>query len=86
MDKADKWLIIGLSLSVIVMLSGYLLWAGFTPAENMSHLSPAELSDMQRELAVNYEMGSFLLNFGFTVFSTTLLALLVRKVLKVIKR
>lgn len=85
MDKADKWLLIGLSLSIIAMFSGYLLWAEFTPADNVGHLSASELSKMQRELAVNYELGNFLLNAGFTVFSTTLLALLVRKVLKMIK-
>lgn len=85
MDKADKWLLIGLSLSIIAMVSGYLLWAGFTPADNVGHLSPSELSEMQRELAVNFELGNFLLNAGFTIFSTTLLALLVRKVLKMIK-
>ncbi|MCC5889782.1 MAG: hypothetical protein JJU01_04370 [Alkalibacterium sp.] len=86
MTKIDKWLLIGLSLSIIAMVSGYLLWVGFTPAENMSHLSESNLSEIQRELAVNYELGDFLLNAGFTVFSTLLLALLVRKVLKVIKK
>lgn len=85
MAKADKWLMIGLSISILSLLTGYLLWAGFSTAEQFDQLPPLERYEIQQTLAVNYEWGAFLLNAGFTGFSTTLLALLVRKALKVIK-
>ncbi|WP_368645994.1 hypothetical protein AB4027_03535 [Alkalibacterium putridalgicola] len=85
-DKITNWLIIGIIVSVVMMIVGYFLWTNLMPIDNISSYSPQELRDVQKERAINYPLGSLLLNLGFVGFSSTLLALVVRKLLAFIKK
>ena len=85
-DKITNWLIIGIIVSVVMMIVGYFLWTNLMPIDNINNYSPQELRDVQKELAINYSLGSLLMNLGFVVFSSTLLALVVRQLLAFIKK
>lgn len=85
-DKTTKWLISGVVISAIMMIIGYFLWTNLVPLQDINSYSPQELRDIQKELAINYPLGSLLLNLGFVGFSSTLLALVVRKLLAFIKK
>ncbi|GEK89392.1 hypothetical protein SAMN04488100_1282 [Alkalibacterium putridalgicola] len=85
-DKITNWLIIGIIVSVVMMIVGYFLWTNLVPLQDINSYSPQELRDIQKELAINYPLGSLLLNLGFVGFSSTLLALVVRKLLAFIKK
>lgn len=85
-NKVNKWLIAGVIISVIMMIVGYFLWTILIPIQDFDTLSSLEIRESQRELALNYPLGAFLMNLGFVAFSSTLLALIVRKVLNLIKK
>lgn len=85
-DKTTKWLISGVVISAIMMIIGYFLWTNLVPLQDINSYSPQELRDIQKERAINYPLGSLLLNLGFVGFSSTLLALVVRKLLAFIKK
>lgn len=85
-DKTTKWLVIGAVISMVIMIVGYFLWTNLVPIQDINSYSPQELRDVQEELAINYPLGSFLLNLGFVGFSSTLLALVVRQILSFIKK
>ncbi|MCC5894692.1 MAG: hypothetical protein JJU16_04455 [Alkalibacterium sp.] len=85
-NKLNRWLVIGLIVSVVVMGIGYVLWANLSPVEDFSALTAVEIRNVQRESAINYPLGDFLLNLGFVGFSSTLLALVSRKIISLIKQ
>jgi|GEM_PF-533906 len=85
-DRTTKWLVIGVVVSAVMMIIGYFLWTNLVPVQDVSSFSPQELREVQKEMAINYPLGSFLLNLGFVGFSSTLLALVVRQILSFIKK
>ncbi|OJF93745.1 hypothetical protein [Alkalibacterium sp. 20] len=85
-DKTNKWLVRGLIISAVVMIVGFFLWTNLVPLQDVGTYSPQELRDVQKELAINYPLGSFLMNLGFLGFSSTLLALVLRQIIVFIKK
>lgn len=85
-NKINKWLIIGVVLSLLMMIVGYFLWTILIPIQDFDTLSSLEVRESQRELAINYPLGAFLMNLGFVGFSSTLLALVVRKILTLLNK
>ncbi|MER2064198.1 MAG: hypothetical protein ABS873_06065 [Alkalibacterium sp.] len=85
-DRTTKWLVIGAVVSAVMMIAGYFLWTNLVPLQDASSYSPQELREIQKELAINYPLGSFLLNLGFVGFSSTLLALVLKHLLSFIKK
>jgi len=84
-DRTTKWLVIGAVVSAVMMIIGYFLWTNLVPVQDVSSFSPQELREVQKEMAINYPLGSFLLNLGFVGFSSALLALVIRQLLSFIK-
>ncbi|WP_423188710.1 hypothetical protein ACO1PF_08945 [Alkalibacterium sp. f15] len=85
-DKTNKWLVRGLIISAVVMIVGFFLYVNLVPLQDVGTYSPQELRAVHKELAINYPLGSFLLNLGFLGFSSTLLALVLRQIITFIKK
>ncbi|GEK91415.1 hypothetical protein [Alkalibacterium kapii] len=85
-DKTTKWLIIGVIISVVVMIVGFVLWTNLDPVQDVESLSPKELRNIQKDRAIHYPLGSLLLNIGFVGFTFTLLTLVIRQLLSFFKK
>lgn len=85
-DKTTKWLVIGIVVSAVIMIVGYFLWTNLVPLQDIESYSPQELRDVQMELAINYPLGSFLLNLGFLGFSSSLLGLVLKQIISFVKK
>lgn len=85
-DKTTKWLVSVLIVSAVLMIVGFFLWTNLVSLQDINSYSPRELRDIQKELAINYPLGSFLLNLGFLGFSSSLLALVTRQLLSILKK
>lgn len=85
-DKIAKWLVMGAVISAVIMVVGFFLWTNLVPLQDMGSYSPRELREVQKELAINYPLGSFLLNLGFVGFSSSLLGLVLRQVVSYVKK
>ncbi|MDZ7834956.1 MAG: hypothetical protein U5K84_06060 [Alkalibacterium sp.] len=85
-EKTTIILVIGLIVSIIMMGIGFLLWTNLTPIQDIESYSPQELRDIQENMAINFPLGSILLNIGFVGFSTTLLALVLKRIMSLIKK
>lgn len=85
-NKTTKWLISIIIVSMVLMVVGFFLWTNLVPLQDIESYSPQELRDVQIELALNYPLGSFLLNLGFLGFSSALLILVVKQITGFIKK
>ncbi|SFC17090.1 hypothetical protein SAMN04488102_103295 [Alkalibacterium subtropicum] len=85
-DRTTKWLVAGAVVSAVVMIIGYFLWTNLAPLQDINSYSPQELRNVQKEQAINYPLGSLLMNLGFVGFSSSLLALVVRQLLAFLKK
>lgn len=71
-DKLDKGLILGIVVSILSMIIGYFLWTNLVPIQDFDTLTALEAAQAQKELAINYPVGTFMMNSGFIVFSICL--------------
>ncbi|GEQ34188.1 hypothetical protein [Marinilactibacillus psychrotolerans] len=78
----DKWLIIGLITSILSIIIGYtigyILWAIFIPTQDYNLSTDEQLRAAQKEAAINYPLGGFLLRLGFIGLAITTLGYLWR--------
>ena len=54
-----------LLLSIAMIIVGYFLWTILIPIQDIQLMSQVELLSAQKELALNYSLGRFLLYAGF---------------------
>lgn len=85
-DKTAKWLSSGIIISIVIMIVGFILWTNLSPIPGEDSLSPRELRNVQKEMAIHFPLGRLLLNIGFISFSLTLLALVIRQLTSFIKK
>ncbi|WP_413527307.1 hypothetical protein [Marinilactibacillus psychrotolerans] len=74
----DKWLIIGLITSILSIIIGYFLWDILIPIQDYNLSTDEQLRAAQREAALNYPLGRFLLYIGFIGLAITTLGYLWR--------
>ncbi|MDN6294477.1 MAG: hypothetical protein L0J41_07110 [Alkalibacterium sp.] len=53
-------------ISIVVIIIGYFLWTILFPIQDINTLTDAELLATQKQFALNYSLGRFLLYLGFT--------------------
>lgn len=51
--------------SIPMIIIGYFLWTILIPIQDIQIMTQTELLSAQKELALNYPLGRFLLYFGF---------------------
>lgn len=54
-----------LILSIPMIIIGYFLWTILIPLQDINLMTQVELLSAQKELALNYPLGRFLLYLGF---------------------
>lgn len=74
----DKWLIIGLITSILSIIIGYFLWDILIPTQDYNLSTDEQLRAAQKEAAINYPLGGFLLRLGFIGLAITTLGYLWR--------
>ncbi|MGO1653221.1 hypothetical protein [Senegalia sp. (in: firmicutes)] len=74
----DKWLIIGLITSILSIIIGYFLWDILIPIQDYNLSTDEQLRAAQKEAAINYPLGGFLLRLGFIGLAITTLGYLWR--------
>ncbi|MFL2071689.1 hypothetical protein FEZ48_00530 [Marinilactibacillus psychrotolerans] len=74
----DKWLIIGLITSILSIIIGYFLWDILIPIQDYNLSTDEQLRAAQKEAAINYPLGGFLLHLGFIGLAITTLGYLWR--------
>lgn len=74
----DKWLIIGLITSILSIIIGYFLWDILIPIQDYNLSTDEQLRVAQKEAAINYPLGGFLLRLGFIGLAITTLGYLWR--------
>lgn len=80
-DKVTKWFVIGVVISIVAMVIGYVLWTNLTPIQGMDTMTALEIAQAQRDLAINAPLGTFLMNSGFIAFGICLTGFLVRRIM-----
>lgn len=71
-----------LGISIIAIIIGYFFWTIILPVPDFNMLTDAEQLITQRELALNYPLGQFLLYMGFIGFITSSVYLIVNNIKK----
>lgn len=51
-------------ISIVVIIIGYFLWTILFPIQDITTLTDAELLATQKQLALNYSLGRFLIYLG----------------------
>ncbi|GEK90711.1 hypothetical protein [Alkalibacterium kapii] len=69
-------------ISIMVIIIGYFLWTILFPIQDINTLTDAELLTTQKQLALNYSLGRFLLYLGFAGFIGSSLYLVVKTIQK----
>lgn len=59
-----KYKVMILLLNIILIIVGYLLWTILIPIQDIDLLSTAELLELQKEIAINYQIGKILMWVG----------------------
>ncbi|MDN6290905.1 MAG: hypothetical protein L0J63_11555, partial [Tetragenococcus koreensis] len=65
-NKYSKLAKIVLKTSIVIIIIGYFLWTILFPIQDLHTLTTAEHLAAQKQLALNYTLGRFLLYLGFT--------------------
>lgn len=69
----DKLLSISLIVSILSIIIGYVLWDILIPIQDYNLSTDEQLLEAQKEAAINYPLGRFLLYLGF--FGLTITAI-----------
>lgn len=57
------WLIV-LLISLLMIIAGYFLWAIMFPVQDLGTMSREEVLELQKEVALNYELGKGMMWIG----------------------
>lgn len=68
MKIANKKLISGVILSILLFITGFFLRAILFPIQDIDTMSKAELLELQKEMAINYPLGTTLHYLGIVLF------------------
>ncbi|WP_227872528.1 hypothetical protein [Jeotgalibaca ciconiae] len=78
--SAKNWMHLCQVLSVIAIVVGYFLWTILIPIQDFDTIGSEELLRVQKELALNYPLGRFLLYVGFFGFVSSTIYLIIVKI------
>lgn len=67
----DKLLSISLNVSILSIIIGYVLWDILIPIQDYNLSTEEQLLEAQKEAAINYPLGRFLLYIGFIGLAIT---------------
>ncbi|SEJ07920.1 hypothetical protein SAMN04488113_1733 [Alkalibacterium gilvum] len=65
-NKYSKLAKIVLKISIVLIIIGYFLWTILFPIQDLHTFTTTEHLTAQKQLALNYTLGRFLLYIGFT--------------------
>lgn len=77
--KIHKLLKTSLTVSILCIIVGFVLWYMFIPQQDFNLQTEEMLRQAQREFAINYPLGRFLLYLGFTGLGVTTIGFMWRK-------
>ena len=63
MKRRKTWLIT-LIISILMMIAGYFVWTILFPVQDLGMMSQEEIIALQKEVALNYELGRGLMWTG----------------------
>jgi hypothetical protein len=69
-----------LPVSIVTIIVGYFLWTILIPIQDFHLMTDGEILRSQKELALNYPLGRFLLYTGFISLFTSAMYLIVNKI------
>lgn len=75
--KKKRFPLIFLLISVFLIVLGYFLWNILIPIQDIDLMSKAELLTLQKEMALNYELGRIMMLIGM-IGSLTSVVLIAR--------
>lgn len=75
--KKKRFPLIFLLISVFLIVLGYFLWTILIPIQDIDLMSKAELLTLQKEVALNYELGRIMMLIGM-IGSLTSVVLIAR--------
>lgn len=80
MKRINTILIVGMILSFLTMVTGFFLYAILIPLQDIELYSKAELSEVHKELAINYSLGNILYHGGGFIFVLCSVLLIIRAI------
>lgn len=84
-SKLNKILVFCFVISIAIVIIGYFLWTILIPIQDFSLMDKQEIVKIQKELALNYNLGRFLLYTGFLGVISSTIGLISNKI-KLLKK